>query len=104
MAFAPYATEKSERGAFLFWYNERAFGKAHRAMPRIGTDNLNPPPRSAVKPGIAVWIIEKKHYGTANYKQGIVQEVLSSVSRHPRGIKVRLTDGTIGRVQWLMSD
>jgi uncharacterized repeat protein (TIGR03833 family) len=65
-------------------------------------DNQHPPTRSDIRPGVAVWVIEKKNYGTDNYTQGIVEDVLSSVSNHPRGIKVRLTDGTIGRVQWLV--
>lgn len=67
-------------------------------------DNPNPPPRSQIKPGSAVWVIEKENYGTDKYTQGIVKDVLSSVLNHPRGIKVRLTDGTIGRVQWLMEE
>ncbi|MEK7507477.1 MAG: YwbE family protein [Patescibacteria group bacterium] len=65
-------------------------------------DNHKPPSLSEIKPGVAVWIIEKKNYGTDNYTQGIVQDVLTSASEHPGGIKVRLTDGTVGRVQWLM--
>ena len=65
-------------------------------------DNKNPPKRSEIKPGDAVWIIEKENYGTDNYKQGIVKEILTSKENHPRGVKVRLTDGSVGRVQWLM--
>jgi uncharacterized repeat protein (TIGR03833 family) len=65
-------------------------------------DNPNPPKRSEIKPGLAAWIIEKAHYGTKKYKQGVVEEILTSRPSHPRGIKVRLTDGSIGRVQWLM--
>lgn len=65
-------------------------------------DNRKPPPRSEIKPGVAVWIIEKKNYGTDNYTQGIVKEVLTPRGEHPRGIKVCLTDGTVGRVQWVM--
>ena len=65
-------------------------------------DKKNPPKRSEIKPGDAVWIIEKENYGTDNYKQGIVKEILSPRENHPRGIKVRLTDGSVGRVQWLM--
>lgn len=78
----------------------------HSGMPRRENkfDNPTPPSRSAVRPGVAVWVIEKEHYGTQNYKQGIVQNVLTSMPNHPRGIKVRLTDGTIGRVQWLVED
>lgn len=65
-------------------------------------DNRKPPPRGEIKVGAMVWVIEKKNYGTDNYTQGIVKEILTSKPTHPRGIKVRLTDGTVGRVQWLM--
>lgn len=68
----------------------------------MSSDNPNPPKRSEVRPGVAVWVIEKENYGTNKYVQGIVKDVLTSISNHPRGIKVRLTDGTIGRVQWLV--
>ncbi len=67
-------------------------------------DNPNPPKRSEIKLGDAVWIIEKENYGTNNYKQGIVKDILTSRPSHPRGIKVRLTDGSVGRVQWVMKD
>jgi uncharacterized repeat protein (TIGR03833 family) len=63
-----------------------------------------PPKRSKIKPGVAVWVLEKKNYGTDNYTQGIVKDVLTSKSLHPRGIKVRLTDGIVGRVQFLMEE
>jgi uncharacterized repeat protein (TIGR03833 family) len=69
-----------------------------------GADNKKPPKRNEIVPGVAVWVIEKQNYGTKNYTQGIVKDILSSVPNHPRGIKVRLTDGTIGRVQWIVSD
>lgn len=71
-------------------------------MVNHGSNNTNPPKRNELKPGDAVWIIEKQNYGTSNYIQGIIKEILSPGSFHPRGIKVRLTDGTVGRVQWLM--
>ncbi len=73
-------------------------------MRNQGPDNPHPPKRSEIKPGDAVWIIEKEYYGTNNFTQGIVEEILTSKPAHPRGIKVRLTDGTVGRVQWKMSD
>jgi len=69
-----------------------------------GQDNPNPPTRDEIKPGSAVWIIEKEHYGTNHYQQGIVKEILTSTESHPRGIKVRLSNGSVGRVQWLMED
>ncbi|MDD5023411.1 MAG: YwbE family protein [Candidatus ainarchaeum sp.] len=73
-------------------------------MRTHGPDNPNPPKRSELKPGDAVWVIEKQNYGTSNFTQGIVKDILTSMAAHPRGIKVRLTDGTIGRVQWKMEE
>jgi len=51
------------------------------------------------KPGDKVFVIQKKDYGTDNYLEGIVKDVLTSRPNHPRGHKVRLTNGIIGRVQ-----
>lgn len=34
--------------------------------------------------------------------EGIVQEILTNSAQHYRGIKVRLTDGTVGRVKEIM--
>ncbi|MDP3974839.1 MAG: YwbE family protein [Candidatus Jorgensenbacteria bacterium] len=66
----------------------------------MGPDNPNPPKRGEIIIGDAVWVIEKQNYGTTNYTQGVVAAILSPSGSHPRGIKVRLTDGTVGRVQW----
>ena len=63
-------------------------------------DNFNPPSRDEIKIGDEVWIIERENYGTDNYKSGYVAQILTSVSHHPRGIKVRLKDGSVGRVQY----
>ena len=71
-------------------------------MPSHNNPNL--PGRNEIKPGEGVWIIEKENYGTDNYKQGIVKDILTSKNFHPRGIKVRLTDGSVGRVQRLMEE
>lgn len=65
-------------------------------------DNHGPPARREIHVGDAVWIIEKEKYGTSDYTQGFVAEILTSAARHSRGIKVRLTHGPVGRVQWLM--
>ena len=67
-------------------------------------DNPNPPPRSKIKIGDAVWIIEKENYGTDKLEQGFVKDILTSKAYHSRGIKVRLTHGPVGRVQWRMDD
>lgn len=51
------------------------------------------------KIGDKVFIIQKKDYGTEDYVEGIVKDVLTSREEHPRGHKVRLTNGVVGRVQ-----
>lgn len=51
------------------------------------------------KQGEKVFVIQKVDYGTEDYVEGVVKDVLTSRSEHPRGHKVRLTNGVIGRVQ-----
>lgn len=52
-----------------------------------------------VIPGMKVAIVLKANQGTDKLDAGIVDEVLTKSPTHPRGIKVRLKDGKIGRVQ-----
>ncbi|CEJ90124.1 hypothetical protein VHEMI05928 [[Torrubiella] hemipterigena] len=51
-----------------------------------------------VVPGAAVFIILKDDQPTGQETAGIVAQVLTK-GNHPRGIKVRLQDGQVGRVQ-----
>ncbi|OGY21846.1 MAG: hypothetical protein A2126_01535 [Candidatus Woykebacteria bacterium GWB1_45_5] len=51
------------------------------------------------KPGEKVRVVQKKDYSSGKLTEGVVKDVLTSKRFHPRGHKVRLTDGTIGRVQ-----
>ena len=55
--------------------------------------------RSQIKLGIRVKIILKQNQRSGKLTEGIVKDILTSTSIHPHGIKVRLTDGKIGRVQ-----
>ncbi len=55
--------------------------------------------RDNIKPGVEVMIVLKKDQGTGTLTQGIVKDLLTSKKIHPRGIKVRLEDGQVGRVQ-----
>jgi len=55
--------------------------------------------RSQIKPGIQVRIILKQHQQSGKLTDGIVKDILTKSSTHPYGIKVRLTDGKVGRVQ-----
>lgn len=59
----------------------------------------NPYLRSHIHPGLQVRIVLKKDQKTGNLTEGIVQDILTSSPVHSRGIKVRLTDGRIGRVR-----
>lgn len=55
--------------------------------------------RSNIKPGIRVKIVLKKDQPTGFLTEGIVKDILTNSAVHPRGIKVRLEDGQVGRVQ-----
>jgi uncharacterized repeat protein (TIGR03833 family) len=57
------------------------------------------PARSQIKPGIHVSVVQKQHQRSGTLTEGIVKDILTSSPTHPHGIKVRLTDGKIGRVQ-----
>jgi uncharacterized repeat protein (TIGR03833 family) len=60
------------------------------------------PPRSAIRPGIKVQIIEKHNQRTGQLTEGVVQRILTSSPTHPHGIKVMLEDGKVGRVQTIV--
>ena len=55
--------------------------------------------RVNVKIGAEVDIVLKKDQPTGKLTHGKVAEILTSDSFHPRGVKVRLEDGQVGRVQ-----
>ncbi len=55
--------------------------------------------RSQIKPGIRVNIVLKQDQRSGKLTEGIVKEILTNSPTHPHGIKVRLTDGKVGRVQ-----
>lgn len=55
--------------------------------------------RSNIRRGIEVSIVLKKDQRTGKLTQGIVKDILTKSPNHPHGIKVRLMDGQVGRVQ-----
>ena len=55
--------------------------------------------RENVKIGAEVDIVLKKDQPTGKLTRGKVAEILTSDSFHHRGVKVRLEDGQVGRVQ-----
>lgn len=60
--------------------------------------------RSNIKPGMLVLIVLKKDQRTGTLTEGIVKDLLTSAPKHHRGIKVRLEDGQIGRVQKIIEE
>lgn len=55
--------------------------------------------RNHIRPGAYVRIVQKGDQRSGRLTEGTVREILTSSAFHPHGIKVRLTDGTVGRVR-----
>lgn len=64
---------------------------------------MNGQNREDIKEGLEVEVVLKEDQPTGKLTRGIVAEILTNSSFHPRGIKVRLTDGQVGRVQNIIS-
>jgi len=60
---------------------------------------MNGQNRAAVRPGMTVDIVLKRDQRSGRRTRGVVAEILTNSSFHPHGIKVRLKDGRVGRVQ-----
>jgi uncharacterized repeat protein (TIGR03833 family) len=65
---------------------------------------MNGQQRSDIRPGKRVEIVLKKDQRTGKRTAGVVKDILTSSAFHSRGIKVRLQDGQIGRVQEILPD
>ena len=60
--------------------------------------------RQNISPGDGVKIVLKKDQRTGKLTEGIVKDILTNSPTHPHGIKVRLSDGQVGRVQGFAGD
>ncbi len=60
------------------------------------TDGRN---RKDIHLGLEVSIVLKQDQRTGKLTRGVVKEILTKSAFHPHGIKVRLADGQVGRVQ-----
>ena len=63
---------------------------------------MDPKKRINVKAGLKVNIVLKADQITNKLTQGIVKDILTNSPSHPHGIKVRLQDGQVGRVQEIL--
>jgi len=55
--------------------------------------------RANIKSGLEVNIVLKENQRNGKLTNGVVQNILTNSANHPHGIKVRLTDGSVGRVK-----
>lgn len=55
--------------------------------------------RSDIQPGQTVQIVLKQDQRSGKLTRGVVQNILTPSGNHPHGIKVRLSDGQVGRVK-----
>jgi uncharacterized repeat protein (TIGR03833 family) len=55
--------------------------------------------RSEIKAGQEVAIVLKQDQRSGKLTNGIVKDILTNSPTHPHGIKVRLEDGSVGRVK-----
>ncbi len=65
---------------------------------------MNGRERKNIKAGLRVAIVLKEDQRTGKQTIGIVKDLLTNSSNHPHGIKVRLTDGKVGRVQEILNE
>ncbi|MBP9490921.1 MAG: YwbE family protein [Aliarcobacter sp.] len=63
---------------------------------------MDPKKRINVKQGLKVNIVLKADQRTSKLTQGVVKDILTNSPSHPHGIKVRLQDGQVGRVQEIL--
>ena len=58
--------------------------------------------RNEIHAGLLVDIVLKEDQPSGALTRGVVKDILTSASFHPHGIKVRLRDGQVGRVQRIL--
>ena len=63
---------------------------------------MDPKKRFDVKVGLKVNIVLKADQRTGKLTQGVVKDILTNSPTHPHGIKVRLQNGDVGRVQLIL--
>jgi uncharacterized repeat protein (TIGR03833 family) len=54
--------------------------------------------RANIRAGLTVDVILKQDQRSGKRTRGVVKDILTNSPKHPHGIKVRLTDGQVGRV------
>ena len=60
--------------------------------------------RKSLKVGMYVAIVLKKDQASGVLTEGEIKQILTKSEFHPRGIKVKLLDGSVGRVMEILED
>jgi uncharacterized repeat protein (TIGR03833 family) len=74
------------------------------ASGRTRNKSMSITKRSDIRIGARVQVVEKQNQRTGALTEGIVARILTPSSNHPRGIKVMLEDGRVGRVQKILTE
>lgn len=59
--------------------------------------------RANIKPGSRVKIVLKKDQRSGHLNEGTVEKILTNSPTHPHGIKVKLTNGQVGRIKEIIA-
>ena len=65
---------------------------------------MNGNKRSDIRPGVKVQVVQKQDQRSGKLTEGIVKDILTNSPTHPHGIKVRLTNGIVGRVKAILTE
>ncbi|HZK55170.1 MAG TPA: YwbE family protein [Desulfosporosinus sp.] len=65
---------------------------------------MNGQTRKDISLGATVDIVLKADQRSGKLTRGVVKDLLTNSQTHHRGIKVRLTDGQVGRVQEIITN
>ncbi|CAB9511757.1 Uncharacterized conserved protein (DUF2196) [Seminavis robusta] len=85
--------------------------RSRRGRPRSPPPPMPPPGspgrgcfKELIKPGLAVLVVQKSHQRSGEETRGEVDRLLTNSRYHPRGIKVMLVGGIVGRVTRIASE
>ena len=60
--------------------------------------------KELIVPDLEVWVVQKEHQRSGEETRGVVGRLLTNSPYHPRGIKVMLASGQVGRVTRIVDD
>ncbi|MEZ4771922.1 MAG: YwbE family protein [Bacteroidia bacterium] len=65
---------------------------------------MNGKNRKDIRPGLRVAVVQKQDQRSGKTTEGVVKDILTNSPNHPHGIKVRLENGVVGRVQEILGE